>query len=79
MPQRRRTVLPKKHIAFVAQEVTSLRLSIEIVDVLHRDCEQLAKDIAAHAAELALHAGRRTVLGSDVILASKNRMSRPKA
>jgi len=47
------------------------RVSDESADELRRILEELAEDIAKSAVEMAAHAGRKTVKGEDVKLASK--------
>ncbi len=47
------------------------RVSDESADELRRILEVLAEDIAKSAVEMAAHAGRKTVKGEDVKLASK--------
>jgi len=47
------------------------RVSDESADELRRIIEELAEDIAKSAVDMAAHAGRKTVKGEDVKLASK--------
>ena len=47
------------------------RVSKESADELRRTIEEAAEGIAKSAVEMASHAGRRTVRGEDVKLASK--------
>lgn len=48
------------------------RVSNEAVEELRREIEEIAVNLARQAVELASHAGRHTVMGSDVKLAAKN-------
>lgn len=48
------------------------RVSDESADELRRTIEIIAEDIAKNAVEMASHAGRKTVKGEDVKLASKS-------
>ncbi|MGI0078301.1 MAG: histone family protein [Nitrososphaerales archaeon] len=48
------------------------RVSNEAVEELRRSIEEIAVDVAKQAVELASHAGRHTIMGSDVKLATKN-------
>ena len=47
------------------------RVSDESADELRRTIESIAEDIAKNAVDMASHAGRKTVKGEDVKLASK--------
>ncbi len=47
------------------------RVSNEAVEELRRAVEDIAVQVAKQAVELASHAGRHTVMGSDVKLATK--------
>lgn len=47
------------------------RVSDESADELRRTVEDIAQAIAKNAVEMARHAGRKTVKGEDVRLASK--------
>ena len=47
------------------------RVSDESADELRRTIENIAEDIAKNAVDMASHAGRKTVKGEDVKLASK--------
>ena len=47
------------------------RVSDESADELRRTIESIAEDIAKNAVDMASHAGRKTVKGDDVKLASK--------
>ena len=47
------------------------RVSDESADELRRTIENIAEGIAKNAIEMASHAGRKTVKGEDVKLASK--------
>ena len=48
------------------------RVSDESADELRRILEDVAGDIAKSAVDMATHAGRKTVKGEDVKLASKS-------
>ena len=48
------------------------RVSDESADELRRTIESIAEDIAKNAVDMASHAGRKTVKGEDVKLASKS-------
>ena len=48
------------------------RVSDESADELRRIIEDIAEDIAKHAVDMASHAGRKTIKGEDVKLASKS-------
>ena len=48
------------------------RVSNEAVEELRRSIEDIAVQVAKQAVELASHAGRHTVMASDVKLATKN-------
>ena len=48
------------------------RVSDESADELRRIIEDVAGDIAKSAVDMAAHAGRKTVKGEDVKLASKS-------
>lgn len=48
------------------------RVSDESADELRRVIEEIANSIAKNAVELSSHAGRKTVKGEDVKLASKS-------
>jgi histone H3/H4 len=48
------------------------RVSDEAAEELRRTLEEVAVQIARQAIELASHAGRQTVKGADIKLASKN-------
>lgn len=48
------------------------RVSDESADELRRVIEEIADSIAKNAVELSSHAGRKTVKGEDVKLASKS-------
>ena len=47
------------------------RVSDESADELRRTIESIAEDIAKNAVDMATHAGRKTVKGEDIKLASK--------
>ena len=47
------------------------RVSDESADELRRTIEDIADNIAKNAIEMASHAGRKTVKGEDIKLASK--------
>lgn len=47
------------------------RVSDESADELRRIIEELANSIAKNAVDMASHAGRKTIKGEDVKLASK--------
>ena len=47
------------------------RVSNDAVEELRRSIEDIAAQVAKQAVELANHAGRHTVMGSDVKLAAK--------
>ena len=47
------------------------RVSDESADELRRTIESIAESIAKNAVDMASHAGRKTVKGEDVKLASK--------
>jgi histone H3/H4 len=47
------------------------RVSNEAVEELRRSIEDIAIQVGKQAVELATHAGRHTVMGSDVKLATK--------
>ena len=47
------------------------RVSDESADELRRVIEELANSIAKNAVDMASHAGRKTIKGEDVKLASK--------
>ena len=48
------------------------RVSDEAAEELRRVVQDLANQIARHAIELSVHAGRHTVKASDIRLAAKN-------
>jgi DNA-binding protein len=48
------------------------RVSDEAAEELRRVVEEVANDVAKHAIELSVHAGRHTVKAADVRLAAKN-------
>ena len=48
------------------------RVSDEAADDLRKVLEEVAERIAKQAAELSLHAGRKTVKSEDIRLAAKN-------
>ena len=48
------------------------RISDESADELRRIIEEIAETIAKNAVEMSIHAGRKTVRGEDVKLASKS-------
>lgn len=48
------------------------RTSEESADELRRVVEEIANSIAKNAVEMASHAGRKTIKGEDVKLASKS-------
>ena len=48
------------------------RVSDEAAEELRRVVQDLANQIAKHAIELSVHAGRHTVKASDIRLAAKN-------
>ncbi|MCA9812659.1 MAG: histone family protein [Nitrosarchaeum sp.] len=47
------------------------RVSDESADELRRVIEDVAEDIAKNAVDMANHAGRKTIKGEDIKLASK--------
>ena len=48
------------------------RVSDESAEELRRILEEIAEAIAKNAVEMSLHAGRKTVKGEDIKLASKS-------
>lgn len=48
------------------------RISDESTDELRRVIEEVAEGIAKNAVDLASHAGRKTIKGEDIKLASKS-------
>ena len=48
------------------------RVSDESADELRRVIEDIADNIAKNAVDMASHAGRKTIIGEDVKLASKS-------
>jgi histone H3/H4 len=73
MPARRRTILPKSHVAAVLREATGLRPGSEAVELLLHLLEHEGKRIAGEAARIATHAARRTILKEDVLRALERR------
>lgn len=55
----------------ILKKAGAARVSDESADELRRIMEDLAESIAKSAVEMASHAGRKTIKGEDIKLASK--------
>lgn len=56
----------------ILKKAGASRVSDESADELRRIIEEIAESIAKNAVEMALHAGRKTIKGEDIKLASKS-------
>lgn len=66
--------LPKAPFEKILKESSKkIRVSDGAAKTLTKIMEDRAKEIAAEAAELALHARRKTILEEDIMLAQKRR------
>ena len=73
MPTPRDTLFPLKHIRTIIHNATGLKVSKGALEKFHALLETYAKDLASKSNDAALHAGRRTILSSDVDFATKTR------
>ncbi|MBI4181357.1 MAG: NFYB/HAP3 family transcription factor subunit [Candidatus Aenigmarchaeota archaeon] len=70
-------VLPKAPFEKILKEAAkNIRVSDAAAFALAELAEQIAREIAADAADIAKHANRKTVLAGDVTLAHKMRRPR---
>ena len=73
---RNKEILPRKPLADLLRTAGAPRVSKEGAEAFGQVLTQFADEIAKHAAELAAHSGRRTVLGEDVKLAADTLLKR---
>jgi len=72
MGQKRESIIPKAPLHRIITSSGAKRVSEEALTVFVDILEDIATDIATHAAKIAKHSGRKTVQDGDVKLASKS-------
>lgn len=65
----RDTAFPNRAVEKLLREQTNMRVSKEAVQNLNEHLEDVAEDLADHAATAAQHADRKTIQGDDIELA----------
>ena len=71
MATRKRNIIPKAPLARVLTSVGAKRVSDKALDVFSEILADIGGDIAAQAAKIARHSGRKTVMEGDIMLAAK--------
>ncbi len=69
--KRKISIIPKASVARMLVKAGAKRVSSDSVDALTEVLTGIGADISSRAAEIAKHAGRKTVHDSDVKLAVK--------
>ncbi|MBN2454537.1 histone family protein [Candidatus Woesearchaeota archaeon] len=64
-------IIPRAPVARIMVSSGAKRVSVKAVDEFSKVLERKAADIAKRAAQLARHAGRKTVTAEDVRMALK--------
>ena len=71
MGKKQERILPFSVIERLLQQVGAERVSKGAARELAKQLEQIAKSIGSRAVKISMHAKRKTLQGSDVILASE--------
>ncbi|MBS3176704.1 NFYB/HAP3 family transcription factor subunit [Candidatus Woesearchaeota archaeon] len=71
MGQKQTTIIPKAPCARILMHAGAKRVSADAAEAFAEILEDIAKEIAKQASVISKHAGRKTVLDTDVNIAAK--------